>query len=138
MLWSQDLGLSSLLNVVGTERPELSLVDVMGFLMILGSSWGWDSQVTVLWVLGNADLEALILRVNLVHEGLLNISHDSVWEGESNNSSNLRVTKVALWWLADLSEVHLRVDASKVDLIVGDNTVDVASDRDLLAISLIG
>ena len=138
MLWSQDLGLSSLLNVVGTERPELSLVDVMGFLMILGSSWGWDSQVTVLWVLGNADLEALILRVNLVHEGLLNISHDSVWEGESNNSSNLRVTEVALWWLADLGEVHLRVDASEVDLIVGNNTVDVASDRDLLAISLIG
>jgi len=63
--------LLSLLDVVSVKRPVLSLVDVMSVLPIGFLRWSWDSQIALIWVLGDADLEALLLRVNLVHECFL-------------------------------------------------------------------
>jgi len=129
--------LLSLLDVVSVKRPVLSLVDVMSVLTIGFLHWSWDSQIALIWVLGDADLEALLLIVNLVHECFLDSTKDSIWESESDNSSNLGISKVALWWLANFSEVHLGIDTSKVDLIIGNDSVDVGSDSNLLSVLLV-
>jgi hypothetical protein len=137
VVWGQDLLLGILLQVVDIEGPEMllhNIVHIHGIIILFDR--GRNHDIALIRILVEHQLEALVL-VGIVEESCLDVSDDSIIKTKSDNSSGLFVEEVlrSFEWVVDFGEVHLGIDSTKIDLIIGDNSL-IDSKSDGLAILL--